>query len=132
MAHTVTAIDRTEVLEHGGYELNITGTFERGHTYRVYIGPTGTVTDEQAHSGVAGQKTVIIPYSLVQLRVYTPRVAPGVIHDVLVEDIATLGTDVVAASLTGRARDYGSKVFKIRKLYPPFYRSGPRSIESVS
>ena len=131
MAHTVSAIDISEVLEHGGYEINITGVYELGHTYRIYIGPTGTTADLQAHSGVAGQSTIIIPDTLTNLRAYTPRIAPGVAHDVLVEDVATLGTDILAGVLTGRGKDHGSTVFAMRKLLPPFYKTGPRSIDRV-
>ena len=131
MAFSVTSIDIDEVLEHGGYPFVLTGSFEANHSYYVYIGINGTTADPKAHSGIAGQGAEIFPYNLTTIKGYTPIMPPGVVCNVLVEDVVTLATDILANSITARTRYYGSKIFNIRKLLVRLFKTGARDIGTV-
>lgn len=131
MAFSLTSIDPTVLPEDGGYLLEITGTFELSHQYRVYIGITGTSADAPCYSGKPDQGNVVYPYTASILRVYSPVLTLGTEHEILVVDVGTAEENTLSGVLTVVYRDLKSLVYSLRKTLPIFYKTGPRDVARV-
>ena len=128
---TLTGVNISRIPENGGHEIQVQGTFEPPIRYWVYIGATGTIADTLCYSGKPGQGTIIFPFSPTVLLCYSPLLAPGKDVFITVKDldegsVLSLG-DPIAVDYV----QFYSTVFSIRKVLPPFYKTGPRSIEQV-
>jgi hypothetical protein len=130
MTVAITSIDRTSVPTDGGYELRIFGTFEPGTSHRVFIGPKGDTTDPIAHGG-QGQGDLVFPLNTTEMRVFTPLLPLDGPHDVLVVQTSTSLSSELRGVLEAVHPDFKSIVFDMRKVMPPFYRTGPRSMEQL-
>ncbi len=71
---------------------------------------------------------MVRPANATTLRAYTPVLDSGGPHTVLVNSLDSADTDNLAASLSVLPTDYKSKVFDARRVFPPWYRCGPRGM----
>lgn len=131
MAFSLTSVNRERVPEDGGYELRVNGSFELDKRYLVYIGDTGSENDYPCYSGKVGQGNYIYPWTSGILRCYTPLLPPGLTLKVTVKDGDSPEAHTLDDVLTVDYQFYHSTVFGIRKVLPPFYKTGPRGIEQV-
>jgi hypothetical protein len=129
MAFTLTEASPAEIAEDGGALILISGTCEVNHRYEVHLGDTGSYLDPKMYSGVPGSGWVVTPFTLTQLRAYTPRVPPAIALSVTVIDVDTLETHVLASVITARPKQYFNGVFNLRKMLPPNYLVGARNLE---
>lgn len=132
MAMGISAISPAVVLENGGHKIEVTGTFNLGHEYMIYLGTKSGIFDHACYSGVPGQGNVIRPYTTTALVAYTPRLYLGSGQHVTVRDLTVPEIETLAAALTVCYEWFSSAVFSIRKLLPNFYKTGPRDIDQVA
>lgn len=136
MAISLVRINPDAVLGEGGVRLVIDGDFsgKLGVAYRVYVGPNGDDTDEPCFSGKVGQGTIIYPLTKTEMRCYLPVLAAtdGSPYDVYVENVETPAeNDVLAGALTVLPKQYRTKVFGLRSVFPRFYFMGPRNMDAL-
>jgi len=131
MAFFVTAIDPAIFPEDGGHEIRVSGSFEDGHRYQVYIGELGSTSDLACYSGKPGQGNVIYPWTTGILRCYSPVLAPDRTVSVTVQDLDTAEEHTLVDAGTTVFRHYKSLVFTLRKVLPIFYKTGPRDISQI-
>jgi hypothetical protein len=132
MALTITAVSPTTIKEDGGYELEITGTFTLNNRHRVHIGNTKSTTDLPGHSGKAGQGSIVYPKTTTTIKVFSPPLSPvSDPYSVYIVDIDGGENDLLEDVINVEYLQYASSVFNIRSVLPPFYKTGPRSIEQV-
>jgi len=120
----------------GGEELIVLGDFSAliGIPLRVHLGPNGDNTDPECTSGIPDQGNNIFALTDGKLRCYSPRVQwPAVPTFITVRraddvDTGTLGSPVVEVLYA----QYDSSVFSMRKMFPPHYLSGERSLDNVT
>ncbi len=129
MPVTVSGIDRTIVPIDGGYLLKVLGVFEPDTAHRVHIGITGSSDDPVCYAG-QGQGNVALPFTSTELRVFTPRLSLGLLS-VFVFQTATTDSDSLLGVLTTVKPDFKSRVFDMRRILPPFWKAGPRSMEQL-
>jgi hypothetical protein len=130
MALSVTAISPDEVCGAGGTRLLITGDFTDyiGQPFVVKLTPDGGGDTVLCLSGVSGSATTLYPRNVTDLYCYLPEL-PHDTYDVTVELLdESEDADLLAALLVER-RQYFSKVFDIRAVWPPNFRVGPRTME---
>lgn len=130
MALSISAVNRTEVPEDGGYPIDIVGDFSEvlGQDLEVYIGTNGDATDTPCYSGVPGSSRTVIPLSDTLLRCYTPRLDTG-LQSIFVQTVDTLSQDLLTDSIMVFKRGFETSVFDMRRVLPPWYRTGPRTID---
>lgn len=128
MAFSLTSIDPDVLSESGGVELTITGSFELDVPYRVHVGPLGTTSDPACYSGVPAQGTSCYPFSITELKCYSPISDVGSNYEVTVVDLVTLSTDQLVNAITVLPQQFGTSVYSLRKMFPTFYKTGPRSL----
>lgn len=75
MALALTAAAPALVDDTGGAAVTLTGTFEVGQAYRVYVGTDAT--GQVCYSGVSGFGALCYPRSRTTLTLRLPTVAPG-------------------------------------------------------
>ena len=136
MAFTLTSVSPAEISADGGTEIEVTGAFERGHSYYIYIGDTATVYDPVCHSGVAGQGALVYQANGTALaaptilRAYTPQMVPSAAdYTVLVIDANTIESHTLVSSITAMPKNYFTTVYGMRNVQPPHYKTGPKKIE---
>jgi len=136
MAFSLTSISPDTVLSDGGREIIITGVFEEGHSYKVFMGDLGTVGDPGCCSGIPGQGYLIYPSppvlggAFTRLVVYSPKVNPSVTpYTITVIDYNTLEAHTLSAVITACKNQYFTTVYSMKRLFPPHYKTGSRSIE---
>lgn len=122
----INTLSATEVEARGGEELILFGVFPVGQVVEVWVGPLGTVEDPQAYSGVPGQGNIYRPRRPDQLRIFLPRLPPGV-HRIHAESAGDSFTLVNA--ITVRPKQFRSNVYGLRKVLPPKWKIGPRRVE---
>ena len=131
MSFSLTDVNRERVPENGGHELQVLGAFEVGKGYLVFVGDTGSANDYPCYSGKPDQGNIIYPWTSGILRCYTPLLPPGLTLKVTVKDATSPETHTLDDVLTVDYQFYHSTVFGIRKVLPPFYKTGPRDIELI-
>lgn len=131
MAFTLTSVNVPTVLENGGHPIELTGVFELGNPYVVYIGQSASILDHPCHSGNTDQGNSVYPYDATTIKCYTPRLFPNIAYAITVQDTLSLQTKTIYDVITAIYRQYYSTVFSIRKLYPHFYKTGHRRIDNV-
>lgn len=129
MAFSLTSIDPAVFPEDGGHEIQISGAFEDGHRYNVYIGELGSPLDLACYSGKPSQGNVIYPWTSGILRVYSPVLTPDRIVSVTVVDWDALEGHILSNVGTTVFRSYKSLTYALRKVLPIFYKTGARSVE---
>ena len=136
MAFSLTSVSPVEISADGGTEIEVTGVFENGHSYRIFIGDTATVYDPVCHSGVAGQGAIVYQANGTALavptllRAYTPQMAPSVAdYTVLVIDATTIESHALVSSITVMDKNYFTTVYGMRNVLPPHYKTGFKKIE---
>jgi hypothetical protein len=137
MPFSITSVAPTEIPGDGGHELEIIGSFEAGHRYRVHIGDAGSSDDPVCHSGIAGQGGIVFPRkstpggALDMLTVYSPRMSPGAMpYGVSVMDPDTPESRTLASAVTVVKKQFFTTVYSVRKLFSTIFKVGPRSINS--
>lgn len=129
MTLALDSVDRTTVARDGGYRIVILGTFELDKPHRVHIGSAGDSSDPLCFSGKPGLAYNAKPFSVTELKPYTPRMEIGGPYTITVIRGDTLETAQLVDAITAVAEDYKSAIFDLRRLLPPHYRVGPRSMD---
>ena len=129
MPVSISGLDRTLVPIDGGYLLKIIGVFEVDTAHRVHVGLNGSSNDPVCYAG-QGQGSLALPFTATELRVFTPRLALGLLS-VFVLQTATTDSDSLLGVLTSVKPDFKSRVFDMRRILPPFWKTGPRSMEQL-
>lgn len=119
------SVEPSTVEDDGGYEITLRGLF-KDETAKVYLKQGATLYE--CYSAKSGQGYDPRPRNPVTMIVATPPVPRGV-YDVRV--VQGLDDDELAAALTVVARNWKSRVFDLRRLLPPWYKTGPRKLDSV-
>lgn len=130
MAFGASSISPNEVDAGGGTRLLITGTFSGyiGTPFVVEFTPDGGGDIALALSGVSGLPTTLFPRNATEMFCYLPELTPD-IYDVKVKLLdASEEVDLLAA-VTVEKKQFFTKVFDIRSVWPPIYRVGPRNME---
>jgi len=127
----ISGISRDHADADGGQMLVIEGNFavDISKAMNVHIGLAGDSTDPKCVSGVAGHGTTLYPINAKKLRCFFPMLEPGGPYDVYVRRVDMTRTALLAAVITVLPRMYYSSVFDLRTVLPPFYRTGPRSMD---
>lgn len=129
MAFSLTAADPTTIPEDGGREIQIQGSFEAKNRYKVHLGANGSSADPACHSGRAGQSTIIYPWTSGILRCWTPVITPGGPYTVTVVNQDTAQEEQLVDEVTVTERQFWTNVYDLRRVLPPFYKTGPRKID---
>ena len=137
MTHTIDSAtgvngsNTAELFEDGGMELVIAGTFEKDRPYKVYIGDHKDTTDAICYSGVPGQGNSIYSEINNKLYVYTPMLVStgSTPYSLTVLDTVTLATQVLPDCVYVRKKQFFNKVYSLRKILPPIYKTGARIIK---
>jgi len=129
MAFSLSAVDPGVVAEDGGREIQVQGSFELGNRYKVHLGANGSSADPACYSGKSGQGLIIYPWTSGALRCYAPVTAPGGPYTVTVVNQDTAEEHQLVDEVTVTERQYYTSVYDLRKVLPPFYRTGPRRID---
>lgn len=127
MAFSITAISRDKVSNNGGYELAVTGVYEKGASYSVTIGLDGI-----CYSGIPDQGYVIYPENNTKLYAYTPLLditGGGSLFSVSVVNLTTLESHSLLNVLTVLPKQYLSKVYSYRQMLAPDYLYGTSHIK---
>lgn len=136
MAFTLSTASPNNLLCDGGHEITITGLFEEGHYYKVYLGDLGTIDDPPCYSGIPGQGYLISPKKSIAggifdtLTVYNPKMLPSVTpYKITVIDYGTLEVHVLSNVITVHKKQFFTTVYNVKRLQPPHYYVGARTIE---
>ncbi len=126
----LTSVVPTEVPEDGGYLIRILGDFSDylGQPFQVHIGSAGDATDDAAESGVPGQAQIVYPLNADEIRCYSPPLDPGT-YDVFVRLTDNSDSDSLVAVFQTFPKGFETSVYDLRRVLPPYYLVGPRSIE---
>lgn len=131
-AITVTAVTPAEIFENGGQKLTVTGTgFDVTHQYKIYIGNTGSIRDQECYSGIPGQGNIVYPLNATTIEAYAPLLAVAADQFLLVRDLTVPEVCVLADAITVCYQEFHSLVFQSRKMLPIFYKTGSRDIDQV-
>lgn len=136
MSFTISSVSPDSILSDGGHQLTVTGVFEKGHQYRVYLGDVGGLEDPVCYSGIPGQGYFINPKQSVAggafdtLLAYSPRVnSSETAYSITVQDAGTLEDHVLLNVVLTVKNQFFTTVYSERKMQPPHYKTGPRSID---
>lgn len=125
--YALDSVSPSSVEDDGGYVLTLLGQFgDEPVTVAVVVGGNDLV----CYSGKSGDGNGPSPrLGGTKLTAVTPPLAIGGPYDVKV----TVGVSTVtlAAALTSNARQWKERTHALRRLFPPWYRMGPRTLESV-
>jgi hypothetical protein len=122
----ILSVAPSEVEGIPGTEMTLFGTFTLGIPIHIAIGPLGNDNDPHCYSGVPGQGDVYFSKRVDQLRVFLPDLPPGVYHL-----HAHNGDDsfTLLNAITVRPKQFRSNLIGLRRILPPKWDVGPRSIE---
>lgn len=119
----ITGIAPALVSRAGGEKIIVFGNFNPSFTYQVTVG--GIV----AYSGVPGQGETILPDGDT-LAFVLPPLGVAQIGSVTVEVTAFPSGETAQTSLTVAERSFGSAAFEMRRMFPRWYGTGPRRLET--
>lgn len=127
---TINSSVTANVFEDGGYVIYIPGSYEDGASYSIHIGDYRNALDPVCYSGIPEQGSSIYPQLNGVLYAYTPLLQiTGVNpYSVTVINESTLSVQTLIDVLFVRKKQFYNKVYRIRKVLPPRYKTGPRSI----
>jgi hypothetical protein len=137
MSFTISSVSPDTIASDGGHEITVTGAFEAGHRYEVYMGDLGTIDDPICYSGKPGQAGIVYPKastlggSLNTLIVYSPRVNPDTTaYSIVVMDYDTMEAHLLTEVITAVPRHYFTSVYAMRRTWSPDFKTGPRIIDN--
>jgi hypothetical protein len=105
-------------------------------TYRVYVGPTGTVADPQVYNGIPGSGGFLIQFAIVSpgvtaptKPVFLPPLPIGGPYTItLVDGMTTIVTD---PAVTVVPAQFSTGTSNLRRVLPQNYATGPRTVLMV-
>lgn len=113
----------------GGDLIIIRGNFTGliGTRWEVFIGPNGDDTDTPALSGIEGDGFIVTLRQANEMRCFAPALDPGV-YSIYIrrEDSSRAGS--LSTILYVVPPQWGTQRFHYRRLLPPTYALGPRSV----
>jgi hypothetical protein len=118
----VFTVSPLRVSRAGGDKITLTGTFPRDHTYAVTVGGVA------AYSGVSGQGNVLLTPNETTLTFAMPPQPTAGAKTVALSKIGST-PDSGTSSITALERVFRSAVFSLRRMFPPWYATGPRRLE---
>ena len=133
MPFSIDSIDISSVFMDGGRRIAISGSFELGNPYKVFIGDYKNDLDAVCYSGICEQGNIIYPELNNILIAYTPLLIPtGAInpYSITVINNNTLESHVLLDCILVYNKQFYTKVYEIRKLLLPGYLTGPINIEN--
>ena len=119
------------VEDKGGEFLTVTTDDALPLETDLYVYVYDGVTEHRCYSGVAGSGDVIRAIDANTVRFVVPELPIGGAYDVRVKTTGGALQTTLSAFLQVVARNWETKVFDLRRLYPPWYKTGPRSVDSV-
>lgn len=127
----LTSITPEYASEDGGYLIQLLGDFSEhlGELFSVHIGPTESDNDEKCESGIPGQPQKVYPLNATEMRCFTPALDPGLYSVYVVGIDSPLVNDSLTAVIRFLPKGFETSVHDLRKIMPPGYYVGPRSIE---
>jgi hypothetical protein len=125
--------DIAECEDEGGQAVSLYGLY-RDETARVSLfldGSPGTLYP--CYGGLSGQGYLPHPVFSGMLTLATPRVPTGFYRFKVQQSTETFTSDLatVPFGLTVRVRNWRTRVFSLRRVMPPWYRTGPRILDNV-
>ena len=133
-ALTLTKVTPSEVSGAGGFKVEIFGDFSghEGRSFKVYIGTTDPYdpTDPLCLSGTPGSPQVLYPAGPTKLVTFLPVITSGTYH-VSVVSVDGLWSGVLLNAITAYNQSRRSSVFSYRKTLPPYYKLGPRGVDTL-
>ena len=130
MTFSINSIDKSEISNDGGYELIISGVFDQGSSYNVFIGDFLNADDAKCYSGIPEQGNIIYPELDNTLYAYTPllNITDSSPYSITVVNIDTLETRILLNCLYVRNKQFCSKVYTYRNNLFSNYELGPMNI----
>jgi len=124
------SVDPVKTIPAGSL-IRLVGDFssDLGQPFAVHVGPIGDATDPKCLSGIPGLPHTIYPINDFWLDCYLPDIDPGGPYDVFLLREDSVNQGLLSAVLTIVKAPYYSSVFKLRRMLPPNYDTGPRSMD---
>jgi len=122
---TLTSVVPPILEDDGGYLLTLTGLFKDAPAKVLLVQGLDTY---ECYSSKGGQSYDPRPRNPITMIVASPPVPRGVYTVRVVQDV---DDDELVGALTVVARNWKSRVFDLRRVFPPWYKTGPRSLDSV-
>jgi len=113
----------SEVILYGYFEDHI------GKPFRVYVGPSGDDSDAMCLSGKPGAPHTIYPINADRMRFYLPDIEAGGPYNIFVQREDETDEALLSATIEIVEAPYYSSVFSVRTILPPYYKTGPRSMD---
>ena len=120
---TKTIARGTDVMVYGDFSEHI------GKEFRVYVGPSGDDSDAMCLSGKPGAPYAIFPITAERMRFYLPEIEVGGPYNIFVRRKDETEEALLATAIEIVEAPYYSSVFSLRTVLPPYYKTGPRSME---
>lgn len=114
------------VEDDGGYELTLRGLFKDEEATVVLI--DSDLNEFVCYSAKRGQRYRPRPRTPTTMIVATPPLPPGVYA---VRVAQSLDDDELSAAVTVFRRNWKSKTYDYRRLFPPWYAMGPRHLDRI-
>ena len=130
MTFSINFVDKSEIFNDGGYELIISGVFEQGASYNVFIGDFLNGGDAKCYSGIPEQGNIIHPELNNTLYAYTPllNITNNNPYSITVMNVDTLETRIILNCIYVRRKQFYSKVYAYRNNLFSNYELGPMDI----
>jgi hypothetical protein len=130
MTFSLESINRSEIFNNGGYEIIISGIFEQGYSYNIFIGDYKNDSDAICYSGIPEQGNTIYPELNNTLYVYTPllNITGSDPYSITVINVVTLESKTLLNCLYVRNKQFNSKVYSYKKNLFNKYEVGPIDI----
>lgn len=97
--------------------------------YAVYLGPLASALDPACYSGISGQGGIIQVVSNA-FAVYVPPLPVGGPYSFYLVGVSGAPIATTVAVITVIAHSFKSRTFSIRKVLPPWWKTGPRDPEN--
>ena len=119
------------VQRDGGYEITVTlsGSVVDG-LYFIHVGPNGDTTDDRCYSGIPGQGEQIQVTSFV-FTCWVPPMPVGGPYAFTFVPVAGGSTITSVAALPVVPQFFRNRIQSLRKIFPPFWKTGFRSLDQV-
>lgn len=123
---TLTSVSPSQVEDAGGDEIVITGQFLDSDA-QVFVVVSGQ--DVPCYSGASGQGSRPRPVNPTTLRAVVPPLDIGGPYQLKV--VQGSQTAYLDLAVTTVARNWGTRVFRLRRVFPQWYATGPRDLGTV-
>ena len=127
----IDSVSPTGAFNDGGYRITLTGVFPANERLRVYLGTKGNDTDPVLYSGVPGQGSDVYPIGTTKVVAFVPLIEAGgpYVLTVAAPDLAQSVSLVDAVTI--HKRQLHSRVFNLRRMFPPQWLVGPRTPDQL-